>query len=43
MHIKIIPKVIGVAKKIDINEKLYFSKILKIKVVIPTENRIEKK
>ena len=38
-----IPKVIGVAKNIDINEKLYFFKILKIKVVIPTENRVEKK
>jgi len=38
-----IPKVIGVAKNIDINEKLYFSKISKIIAVIPTENKIEKK
>ena len=43
IHNNMTPKVMGVTKKIDINEKLYFSKILKIKVVIPTENRIEKK
>ena len=33
----------GVIKNIDINEKLYFSKILKITAVIPTENKTEKK
>ena len=43
MHNIITPKVMGVAKNIDINEKLYFSKILKIIAVIPTENKIEKK
>ena len=43
MHNIITPKVMGVAKNIDINEKLYFFKILKIIVVTPTENRTEKK
>ena len=43
MHNNMTPRVMGVAKNIDINEKLYFSKILKIIVVIPTENRTEKK
>ncbi len=43
IHNNITPKVTGTVKDIDINEKLYFFKILKIKVVIPTENRVEKK
>ena len=37
-----IPIVIGVAKIIDVNENLYFFKTFRIKLVIPTENKIEK-
>ena len=38
-----IPRVIGVAKIIDVIEKPYFFNTLKIKLVIPTENKTEKK
>jgi len=37
------PKVIGVAKSIDVVENLYLSKILKIKLDKPTEKIIENK
>ena len=43
MHNNIMPNVIGVAIIKEINEKLFFSKILKIKSEIPTENKIENK
>ena len=43
MHSKKIPIVAGVINNIEIIEKLYFSKILNITLVIPTENNNENK
>ena len=43
IHNNMIPKVMGVAKIIDVIENLYFSKTFNIKLVIPTENKTEKK
>jgi hypothetical protein len=43
MHSNTIPIVAGVISNIEIIEKLYFSKILNITLVIPTENNNENK
>tara|TARA_B100000767_G_C19314642_1_gene349032 strand:+ start:157 stop:294 length:138 start_codon:yes stop_codon:yes gene_type:complete len=43
MHNKKIPIVNGLIIKIDNNENLNFSRMLNIKLVIPIENKIEKK
>lgn len=43
IHNIIIPRVAGIAINKEIMEKLYFSIILKIILVIPTENNSENK
>jgi hypothetical protein len=43
MHNNIIPILAGIINNIEIIEKLYFSKILNIILVIPTENNSENK
>tara|TARA_B100001063_G_C16382128_1_gene365921 strand:+ start:271 stop:426 length:156 start_codon:yes stop_codon:yes gene_type:complete len=37
------PRVIGIAKNIEVIENLYFSKTLRITLVKPSENKTEKK
>ena len=43
IHKSIMPIVMGADKIIEVAEKLYFCKTLKIRFVIPTEKIIEKK
>ena len=43
IHSKMIPRVTGIAKNIEVIENLFFSKSFKIKLVTPRENKTEKK
>ena len=43
IHNKMTPRVIGIAKNIEVIENLYFSKTLRITLVTPRENKTEKK
>lgn len=43
IHNKMTPRVIGIAKNIEVIENLYFSKTLRITLVKPSENKTEKK